>query len=215
MKQVLSAINKVRAATKAVAKNGQNTFHKYSYAMAADVLETVRGAMSEEGLVVWPKMVKDISYTKAEGVLEGTVVYCVAHAESGESIEVEIRAAGEDKGDKKAYKLQTGALKYLFIQLFQLPTYDDPEGHEGDQPQRPAGKQTNGAPPADKPAAEKPLLMKGSKEWNGAVKALETGALDKKGNPITLQGIATKYSISKEDQPLLEAAELKGREVIA
>lgn len=125
--EIINAINEVKKKVRVVNKNGKNTFHKYNYATANDVLHEVRDAMIEEGIVAVPIWVSDIHFSKEDCVQNFTQHFRVYCTKDGSFIDTQVRAAGEDKGDKHAYKANTGALKYLYIELFTLPTEDDPE----------------------------------------------------------------------------------------
>lgn len=207
MKDLLNAILEVRKATGSVLKKGHNDFHNYSYATANDVIAEVRNGMNEHGIVVFPKEMKDFTYFKDGQVEQYTQIFSVFHSGTGQSMDVSIRCAGEDKGDKKAYKSNTGALKYLLIQLFLLPTGDDPEattetGQKTAQQQaaqvsrQMAGRQV--APPQQQqqaaPAPQK-WLNKGTGEWRAAARWIA------EGNPIS--SVKSKYKINKTDEPLL------------
>jgi len=150
-KDILEAILNVRKAVGVVSKNGKNTFHHYNYATANDVIHEVREAMNKEGIIVAPTGAADISFTKDGQVQNFTQHYILALSGSTSTLNVAVRCAGEDKGDKGAYKANTGALKYLLLQVFLLPTDDDPENDSKKQPPRSNPKPA--APP--KPAASK------------------------------------------------------------
>lgn len=139
---IYQAILEVRKNVGVVNKNGKNTFHKYNYATANDVIHEVRDEMNAQGIVIIPKDVTDLSTTKDGNVQHFTQHYTLAHADSNSTVQAAVRCAGEDKGDKSPYKGNTGALKYLLIQTFLLPTEDDPENDSKDKKQ----KQTKSAP---------------------------------------------------------------------
>lgn len=149
--KIHEAINSVMANVGYVQKTGQNTFHRYKYASAEDVVSAVRGAMVANGLSLFPKnvehSVEEIHPTKSGGRQYRTVVrvtWQLAHV-SGDVIEFQSYGCGVDGEDKGVYKAMTGAQKYALVMLFQLPTTDDPESYEieRDQPGR-----AEPAPPA-------------------------------------------------------------------
>jgi len=147
-KDILEAILNVRKAVGTVAKNGKNTFHKYDYATANDVIHEVREAMNKEGIIVVPTGAADISFTKDGQVQNYTQHYLLALAGSTSTLNVAVRCAGEDKSDKGPYKANTGALKYLLLQTFLLPTDDDPENDVKHPVKNNPPKQNNPAPKA-------------------------------------------------------------------
>lgn len=136
--KLIERIIAVRTEAKFAAKSGSNTHQQYKYTMLNDVIKEVRELMNKYGLVIFQSDTdrgEAIIKTKADrngGIVTGsivvpyTIIYTVT-CETGESIDVVVNAAGEDMGDKFAYKANTGALKYALLQLFLLATLDDAE----------------------------------------------------------------------------------------
>ena len=184
METIYTKLLAVRKLVGSVEKNGTNSFHHYNYATANDVIHEVRGALNENGILIVPKGVTDISFTKDGNVQNYTQHYDVVSQEDGSLIQTSIRCAGEDKGDKGAYKANTGALKYLLLQLFLLPTEDDPENDSKDKKNLEQPRKSN-AKPAE---TDKPWLNEGE-AFTKAVEYL------KGGGKIT--DIEKKYKISK------------------
>lgn len=145
----------VQMAVKAVKKNGKNTFHKYDYATEQDVL-AVKELMNQNGLVAFPTMLgyEIHQYGDKVQILQ-QIKYTVVDTETGETAESIVLGAGEDKGDKGAYKAATGANKYFYLKFFGVPTGDDPERDEDAPKGRPAPQRA--AAPVSKPA---PTQMK-------------------------------------------------------
>lgn len=181
--EIYKKILEVRKAVKGVAKNGTNTFHKYNYATANDVIHEIREAINQAGILIIPTDITDISFTK-----EGNVQHFTQHykliAEDGSFETAKVRCSGEDKGDKGSYKANTGAMKYLFIQVFLLPTDDDPENDV----KYPAQKETK---------QEKPWLNKGTEQFDKVQEYLAGGG--------DIASVKKKYNISKEVHSLLTA----------
>ena len=160
MKNIINALNKVMTTAGYVQKNAKNEFHGYKYASEANLLETLRPALIENGLVLIPS-VNNVSPIDVHGNTLVTVEYTLAHI-SGEIWPDKITAigCGNDMaksgkvGDKGVYKAITGANKYLLFKLFQIETGDDPEKDENNPVQTEqktpevASKQTK---PATKP----------------------------------------------------------------
>lgn len=160
-----------RRKIQSVAKLGRNDFHRYNYATINDVLSEVREVVNEAGLLIYCGEMRDFVSSKDGQVESFTAIYTV-EAKDGTKIFVSVRCAGEDKGDKKAYKANTGALKYLFLQLFLMPTEDDPENDGGSR--------------------KKPWLNPGTEEWEKAKEYL--------AGEGTIENIKKKYSISKDNE---------------
>lgn len=130
--KIAQALHQVMSSVSYVQKTGKNSFHGYKYAGEADLLEKLRPAMLEAGLILLPS-VRDVSPIDEHGVTTVRMEYTLVHKD-GDIWPFPICAAGQggDKnkngvGDKGLYKAITGANKYLLFKLFQIETGDDPE----------------------------------------------------------------------------------------
>ena len=116
-----------------VAKDGFNDFHKYSYASASGVLETINAALVKHKVasVVTPAIISTFDVTNAKGNIEHQVtVGCnilLIDSESGESIDLYGIGTGQDAGDKAVMKAETAAIKYAYLLSMAISTGDDPE----------------------------------------------------------------------------------------
>lgn len=119
--------------TTRVEKRGHNDFHNYDYATAADVLDAVRKGLASRHIVIVPRITAvDVKEKAREGkspqfITTTQQTYAIMDGESGEVLEVPWYGCGEDSGDKGIYKALTGGNKYFLLQLFMIPTGDDPE----------------------------------------------------------------------------------------
>lgn len=134
-KTILSALHQVMGKCGYVQKKGENKFHGYKYAGEADLLEVLRPAMIEAGLMLIPSQ-EEVTGIDNHGNTLVKVAYTLAHKD-GEVWPEKIIAygCGNDRnkngvGDKGLYKALTGANKYLLFKLFQIETGDDPEATE-------------------------------------------------------------------------------------
>ncbi|WP_316176186.1 ERF family protein [Bradyrhizobium sp. SZCCHNRI1073] len=130
--KIAQALHQVMSKVSYVQKSGKNAFHGYKYAGEADLLEKLRPAMLEAGLLLIPS-IKSVSPIDEHGVTTVQMEYTLVHKD-GDIWPNVICAAGQggDKnkngvGDKGLYKAITGANKYLLFKLFQIETGDDPE----------------------------------------------------------------------------------------
>lgn len=131
--KILAALHAVMGAVGYVQKKGENKFHNYKYAGEANLLEVLRPAMVEHGLMLIPSArtrtdIDQFGNTAVE------IEYTLAHKDGDVWPEKIIAMGmGNDKnksggvGDKGLYKALTGANKYLLFKLFQIETGDDPE----------------------------------------------------------------------------------------
>lgn len=141
MSEVLKAISAVMGEVGAVEKRGENKFHGYTYATAADVLHKLQPLMSKHGLTIIQHQ-KDLSFIQDGNAMAVQYEFDVRHS-SGESLDFKpihtgVASAKTSKGsfdDKAANKCHTGARKYFLLSLFQIPTgyYDDPDA-DGKEP---------------------------------------------------------------------------------
>lgn len=107
-----------------IKKTGFNNFHKYNFVEEAQVVNTCRKAMIEQGLVLF----NDVTDYEINGdIVVGTVRFTLCDADTGESVSTSMVAEGMDKGDKKFPKLMASATKYYLMKTFLIPTGDDPE----------------------------------------------------------------------------------------
>ena len=138
---ITKAIYEVMQAVGYVQKKGENTFHKYRYAGEKDLLEALRPAMLEAGLLLIPSGVEHRPVDQYGNTQVG-VAYTLAHKDGDVwPDKLVMYGCGNDRsskgtvGDKGTYKALTGANKYLLFKLFQIETGDDPEKHTAEKDQ--------------------------------------------------------------------------------
>ena len=160
--KIATALHEVMSKVGYVQKTGKNTFHGYRYAGEADLLEKLRPAMVEAGLLLIPS-VRHVGPVDQFGNVSVEVEYTLVHKDGDIWPEKVVGVGcGNDKspktgrvGDKGVYKAITGANKYVLFKIFQIETGDDPERDEQtDQPLDAAAKSAT-ARPADPPAVTK------------------------------------------------------------
>lgn len=124
-KGLYTKLAEVMAEVGRVEKRGYNDFHKYHYVREDDLVEAVRGALSDRQIVMLPSALE----AKKEGNLTTLhLTFTFVDGETGEAHAAEWFGTGEDKGDKGLYKAYTGAIKYFLMKSFLIPTGDDPDG---------------------------------------------------------------------------------------
>jgi hypothetical protein len=144
---IIKAIHEVKSKVEYVEKDGENNFHKYKYASEAALIEALRPAIQDAGLVIIPSG-EELRPIDDHGNTHIIMSYTLAHI-SGDVWPDKLQAygAGGDKsskgtvGDKGTYKALTGCNKYFLRQLFQIETGTDPE-KEGTKEKKGAGKTT-------------------------------------------------------------------------
>jgi len=129
---IIGAVHAVMSAVAYIQKTGNNAHQHYAYASEADVLAAIRPAMVEQGLVLFPNVVRmeHESYSTKNGG-QGTRVFVtvehtLAHV-SGAVWPEKIKAVGcaEDTQDKAVAQAGTSAQKYCLLRLFLVETGQD------------------------------------------------------------------------------------------
>jgi len=148
--KIATALHNVMAKVGYVQKGSENSFHGYKYASEADLLEKIRPALIEEGLILIPS-VEMVRPMDEHGNTVVDMKYEIVHKDGDIWPHViRISGCGNDRakngsvGDKGIYKAITGANKYFLFKLFQIETGDDPEKDTQSEPakQTPWGNYT-------------------------------------------------------------------------
>lgn len=114
-------------------KEGFNDFNKYKYLMEAQVTIKMKELFDKNGVLFHYQSeiteTKDYQGNKGDTQFLVTVKinYAFIDVESGEKLEGVAYGQGADKGDKGVYKAITGAIKYIYMKTFNIPTGDDAE----------------------------------------------------------------------------------------
>lgn len=144
-------------------QKGRSTGLSYSFAGEAALIEALRPAMIDNGLVmsgpIGEELLADQQYKTARGGDARRVLvkvrYRLTHAPSGEHEEYEAIGEAADTSDKAVGKAETHALKYVLRQGFLIETGDDPDTTPSEHHQ-PAQQQA-AAPPTPPPPPPKPI----------------------------------------------------------
>lgn len=141
IKDAPSLADKLRTITSeisTIAKTGKNEKHGYSYVKAEDVVRAVRDKFVEHGIVMVIDARNVNHFTDTGGKqfvttveLEITLVNADRPTHPygfGDTRTFHWVGAGADIGGEKGlYKAYTGGVKYFLLNLFMVPTGDDPE----------------------------------------------------------------------------------------
>jgi len=131
--KIATALHNVMAKVTYVQKGSENKFHNYKYVSESDLLEKLRPALIEEGLILIPS-VEMVRPMDEHGNTVVDMRYEIVHKDGDFWPHlIRISGCGNDRakngsvGDKGLYKAITGANKYFLFKLFQIETGDDPE----------------------------------------------------------------------------------------
>lgn len=114
-------------------KEGYNDFNKYNYLMEAQVTTKIKELFDKYGVIFhYQSEITDVKeYQSMNGGTQFLVTVKIPYAfydvESGEKFDGIAYGQGADKGDKGIYKAITGAIKYIYMKTFNIPTGDDAE----------------------------------------------------------------------------------------
>ena len=158
---IIKAIHEIMQKVGYVQKKDVNKFHQYKYAGESALLEVLRPAMIEAGLILIPSG-KTLVPIDEYGNTHITMEYTLAHTDGSVWPEKLCAfGAGGDKnskggvGDKGTYKAITGAGKYMLFKLFLIETGDDPENDNKDKPDR----TTKTKPSSPEPTGDSPAVV--------------------------------------------------------
>lgn len=146
MAKLYGKLARVMGKCKRVKKDGENKYHGYKYATAADVADEVRGYLADENVAFFAEMG---SKTVDDGVWVVTFYFTFACGDTGASVTrawASEGAAANSKGrdDKGLNKAATTAEKYFLLKTFILSAGDEPDS-DAETPQPADGKSaTNG-----------------------------------------------------------------------
>ena len=125
MAALATAVNAVMSEVGYVKKGGNVKFGTTSYSFAGEkhIIQALRPAMVEHGLMLIPVSAESVRSERGCETVRCT--YRLMHT-GGAWLDVQVLGQGADKGDKAIPKALTGALKYALRQTFTIETGDDP-----------------------------------------------------------------------------------------
>lgn len=123
---------------KYVQKGGFNDFHKYNYVSASDISKLANQSLVKHRVATFVNheviSIETITNNKGKQERLATVKANVTFvdSDSGEMFTSSGLGSGQDAGDKAVMKAQTAALKYVFLQAFNIESGDRSENPEYD-----------------------------------------------------------------------------------
>ena len=123
----------VMGAVDRIPKDGFNEHFNYHYATEAAIAEALRTELASRkvAMLLSSEIVQVRPWTRDSGsktnLTDVQVRATFACGDTGATVTVSGAGTGEDSSDKGTYKGITGAVKYLLMKTFLIPTGDDPE----------------------------------------------------------------------------------------
>ena len=133
---MLKVLQKLQACQKDIEvmqKDGYNDFNKYKFLSETQITMKIKTLFDKYNLLFHyqSEITGTEVYQGAKGdtqfLVTVKVTYSILDSDSGEGISGVVVGQGADKGDKGVYKAITGAIKYLYMKMFNIPTGDDAE----------------------------------------------------------------------------------------
>jgi hypothetical protein len=191
-KNLVTKLCEIMAEVERIPKNGVNTFHKYNYAMEADLVDAIRPRLAARNIMCFPTL---HSHVREGDMTDVLVDWTFEDGDTGETKTLRFPGCGQDKGDKGVYKALTGSEKYLLMKTFLIATGDDPEDDGG---------RDNDHPVFDKIAKMRPKAQD-ARQFAGASTAMPkppegskraVAASERAEGTQELQGLLSKYSFA-------------------
>lgn len=122
----------IRHKLSGIAKAGHNDAHGYDYVKAEDVVRAVREELHAARVGFTVESAEPEQFTETGGkqfVTTLKLVYRLVNLDKPDDWRsfLWVGAGADVGGDKGLYKAYTGGLKYFLLNLFLIPTGDDPE----------------------------------------------------------------------------------------
>jgi hypothetical protein len=134
MKAILKKLGAIQKEIGKMEKDGMNAFQNYKYLSETQITLKMKKLFDKHGVMFIPTSeilssyeISPTSKGAKQFVTNVRVAYVFADIETGEKLEGRFDGQGSDTADKGVYKAITGAIKYVFMKTFNIPTGDDPE----------------------------------------------------------------------------------------
>lgn len=135
MQKILTKLSEIQSEVERMEKDGTNQFQNYKYLSETQLTYQMKTLFDKHKvLFTYSSEITNHFPVGKEGkqmVTEVKIKYRFYDSETGEFLEGEAAGQGADSGDKGIYKAITGAIKYIYMKTFNIPTGDDPENDKG------------------------------------------------------------------------------------
>lgn len=161
--KIYAAVSAVMAEIDAIGKNSRNSQQNYNFRGIDSIYNEIHPLLIRHKIFTVPKVLESTrqEHTSKSG---GTLFYAfmkieyTLYADDGSSIVAIVAGEGMDSGDKASNKAMAGAHKYLFLQVFCIPTEDakDSENDSHEVAAKPMGPRPVPAPQEEMPKFNAP-----------------------------------------------------------
>lgn len=127
---ILKKISAIQKEVTRIEKGGTNVAQGYKYLSETQIAEVFKPLLETHGVVFLASSRITGKQPNSSGkqiLTDVEIVYEFVDVESGQSVAGIWAGQGADPNDKGVYKGVTGAIKYIFMKTFLIPTGDDPE----------------------------------------------------------------------------------------
>lgn len=128
--KIAAKLNEIQKEVGYMQKGGKNEAQGYKFLSDAQIMEKFNELFQKNKvLFTYASRITGTQPTPSgkQTLTNVEVDYEFLDVESGENIFGTAAGQGTDPGDKGVYKAITGAIKYVFMKTFLIPTGDDPE----------------------------------------------------------------------------------------
>lgn len=133
LKNVGAKLAAIQKEVEHMEKDGRNAAQGYNYLSEAQITAQFKPLLEKHGIVfIYASKITGSQHSPkgTQIVTDVEVTYQFLDVETGHYIQGRAAGQGADSGDKGVYKAITGAVKYIFMKTFLIPTGDDPEKDE-------------------------------------------------------------------------------------
>lgn len=134
-KNIIKKLFEIQKEISAIGKEGYNEHGNYNFISDQQLTPLIKELLEKHNVKFSPGSVDMIdARPNPKGnqlVYAVRITYSFIDIDSGEEYFGSITGTGGDVTDKGMYKAITGAIKYIFIKQFLIPTQDDPENEKG------------------------------------------------------------------------------------
>lgn len=130
MKIILDKLLKIQKEIGTMKKDGYNEHSNYNYLSEKQATAILKDLFDKYGIIFdYNSKILEHHITPSgkQTVYDVQVDYGFVDVESGEIKTGTAVGSGSDSTDKGVYKAITGAIKYIYMKTFNIPTGDDPE----------------------------------------------------------------------------------------